>query len=318
MFVDERTITLAGGKGGDGVVHWHREKFVSKGGPDGGNGGNGGDVFLESVRDIRILERYRRNEVLCASDGMPGRGRLQSGKRGEDLIVRIPIGSVVENLETKERFEFVESGQRILVAAGGRGGFGNTHFKSSTNTTPQHATPGEPPQSYQFHISLHLIADVGIIGLPNAGKSTLLNTLTAASAKVAAYPFTTLEPNLGVFYGYVLADIPGIIEQASQGKGLGHTFLRHITRTRMLVHLVAADSPDVAHAYQTIRNELASYDPNLLEKNQIVVLSKTDMISSKEQEQLLRKLPDGTVPLSVLDDTAVAVFSTHLSQLLGV
>ena len=317
MFVDERTITISGGRGGNGAVHWRREKFIAKGGPDGGNGGDGGDAYIQAVRNIRVLERYNEGGLLRAGNGTNGRGVLRDGKAGEDVTVIVPVGSVVVNEYTLERFEIVEEGQRILVAAGGKGGFGNAHFKSSVNTTPTTATSGQEPQSYRFNIELHLIADVGIIGFPNAGKSTLLNTLTNASARVAAYPFTTLEPNLGMFYGYTLADIPGLIEHASQGKGLGHKFLRHISRTRMLVHMISAEEESPAKAYQTIRDELSAYDPALLNKKELVVLSKIDTIDDADVvTKRLAQLPEGVMSLTVLDDVSVADFGKALSRLL--
>ncbi len=316
MFVDERTITIAGGKGGDGVVHWRREKFVAKGGPDGGNGGKGGDAYIVAARNIRALERYTEGEVLQAQNGTNGSGVERDGKGGADMTVLVPIGSVVLNKYTLERFEITEEGQRILVAAGGKGGFGNAHFKSSVNTTPTRATDGQEGQSYEFYIELHIIADVGIIGFPNAGKSTLLNTLTNASARVAAYPFTTLEPNLGMFHSYTLADIPGLIENASQGKGLGHKFLRHISRTRMLIHMVSAEEEDPAKAYQTIRDELSAYDKALLEKREVVVLSKTDAVDPAVAEDRLSKLPNGALSLTILDDDSITAFSKKLSQVL--
>ena len=316
MFVDERTIELSGGMGGDGIVHWHREKYLPKGGPDGGNGGAGGDVYLKAVRDIRVLGRYRQHEALSAEHGVQGKGALQTGKRGADLVVEVPIGSVVRNTFTDELFEMVQEGEMKLVATGGRGGLGNAHFKSSRNTTPSEATKGEAPQSYVFHIELNLIADIGIIGLPNAGKTTLLNTLTNADAKTASYPFTTLEPNLGVFHGRVCADIPGLIAHAAEGKGLGHTFLRHISRTGILLHLVAADSEDVASDYATIRNELGKYDPSLLQKKELVVLSKIDTRLEEEVSALLALLPEGTLPLTVLSDSSVASFGAALSSFL--
>lgn len=316
MFPDERTITLSGGRGGDGSVHWRREKFVAKGGPDGGNGGSGGAVYIEAVRDVRALERYTEGEVLSAGDGMSGSRLLRSGGNGADLVVFVPVGSLITNTETLESFEMLEEGQRVLVAVGGRGGLGNAHFKSSVNTTPRKATSGGVPQSYVFHVELRIIADVGIIGLPNAGKSTLLNTLTNASARVAAYPFTTLEPNIGMFHTYVLADIPGLIERASAGKGLGQKFLKHVSRTRILVHLVSAENEDVVSAYRTVRRELELFDSSLLEKEELVVLSKTDTVPSSAVPGLLSSLSDA-VPLTVLDDASVTSFSSLLSRSLG-
>ena len=316
MLVDERTLIMSGGKGGDGVVHWHREKYVPKGGPDGGNGGDGGDVYVVAVRDITALKNYREGATLQANSGGNGEGSLRSGKRGDDLEVKVPVGSVITNKQTLEQFDMLEVGQRSLVATGGRGGLGNAHFKSSVNTTPTTAYSGETPQSYEFHIELNLIADVGIIGLPSAGKSTLLNVLTNANSKVGSYPFTTLEPNLGVFHSYVLADIPGLIERASEGKGLGHKFLKHILRTRALLHLVSAEDEDVVMSYKTIRKELESFNPLLLEKKELVVLSKVDVVDERKQEELLSYLPEGTIPVSVLDDALLKNFSEQFSRYL--
>lgn len=316
MFVDERTVTIAGGRGGDGVVHWRREKFLAKGGPDGGDGGKGGDAYIQAVRNVRVLERYSEHEVLQAEQGANGEGMLRSGKGGKDLVVFVPVGSVVVNTYTMERIDLLQDNERVLVATGGRGGLGNAHFKSSVNTTPAVATSGQDPQSYLFRIEVRLIADVGIIGFPNAGKSTLLNTLTNASARVASYPFTTLEPNLGMFHGYTLADIPGLVARASEGRGLGHMFLRHISRTRMLVHMVSAEEEDVAHAYRTVREELGSYNQSLLDKEEIVVLSKSDTVDDDMLSARLAQLPAGALSLTVLDDASVAAFSKTLSQML--
>lgn len=316
MLVDERNITISAGNGGSGVAHWHREKFLPKGGPDGGNGGNGGSAYFVAVRDINALIRFRENETLNAEDGAPGKGALCTGKNGSDYFVNVPVGSIITNMDTYEKFEMIEEGQKILVAAGGRGGLGNAHFKSSVNTTPKEFTKGEVAQSYNFHIELHIIADVGIIGLPNVGKSTLLNEITNATAQVANYPFTTLEPNLAVFYGYVLADIPGLIENASAGKGLGHKFLRHITRTRMLVHLLSADSENPLDDYSVIRKELGEFESKLLEKKEIVVLSKTDTVSPQKVEELLKKLPPDTIPISAYDDESLNLFTKKLTKVL--
>ncbi|MDE0243574.1 MAG: GTPase ObgE [Candidatus Kaiserbacteria bacterium] len=304
MLVDERTLTLSGGRGGDGSVHWLRRKYVPKGGPDGGNGGRGGDVYVQTVRDIFALGRYAERKVMQAENGTDGSGNLQSGKNGSDLVVSVPIGSIVTNTVTRETFELLEEGEKVLVASGGAGGLGNAHFKSSRNTTPMTATSGQEPQSYTFFIELNMIAEAGIIGLPNAGKSSFLNALTNARAGVGAYPFTTLDPNLGVYNGYTLADIPGIIEHASEGKGLGHSFLKHISRTKVLVHLVSAEE-DVAGAYQTVRGELSAYRRDLGKKEEMVVLSKTDTVSESAVQEKLRALPPGTLTLTVLDDDSV-------------
>lgn len=316
MLVDERNILFSAGNGGNGVVHWHREKFLPKGGPDGGNGGDGGSAYFIAVRDINALNRLRENEELKAEDGAPGKGALCSGKNGGHYFVNVPIGSVIINKNTNEKFEMIEEGQKVLVAAGGRGGLGNAHFKSSVNTTPKEFTAGEKAQVYEFNIELHLIADVGIIGLPNVGKSTLLNEITNANAQVANYPFTTLEPNLAVFYGYVLADIPGLIENASSGKGLGYKFLRHITRTRMLVHLVSANSENPFADYDVIRKELKEYEPELLNKYEIIILSKIDTVSPEKVDELLKVLPKGTIPISAYDDESIKVLIKKLTKAL--
>lgn len=312
MLVDERTLTLSGGRGGDGSVHWLRRKYVPKGGPDGGNGGRGGDVYIQTVRDIFALNRYTEGKVMQAEDGMKGGGNMQSGKNGSDLIVSVPVGSVVTNTATHETFELLTEGEKVLVASGGVGGLGNAHFKSSRNTTPTVATKGQEPQSYTFFIELNMIAEVGIIGLPNAGKSSFLNALTNARANVGAYPFTTLNPNLGVFHGHVLADIPGIIEHASEGKGLGHSFLKHISRTNLLVHLVSAEE-DVVSAYETVRKELVAYRRGLEEKEEIVVLSKVDLVSEEEAREKLQQLRS-EVSLTVLDDASVARVGKEIVQ----
>ena len=317
MLVDERRVFLKAGNGGDGIIHWRREKFLPKGGPDGGNGGKGGDVYIEAVRDIQVLQRYREKEELKAESGIPGGGALRGGRNGEDYTFYVPIGSIVTNEDTNEVFEIVEEGQRVLVASGGSGGKGNAHFKNSVNTTPTKFTQGEKGQRYAFYIELHIIADVGIIGLPNAGKSTLLNTITNAHAKIGDYPFTTLEPNLSIYHGYVLADIPGIIQNASEGKGLGHKFLRHITRTRILLHLVSCENEDVAEAYNIIRQELKKFDSSLEEKKEIIVLSKIDLITEEKKNELLKKLPEGTLGLSVIDESSLKECTDKLTQTLS-
>ena len=258
-FVDEITIRVSAGEGGSGVVRWFHFKGKEKGGPGGGDGGRGGDVILVGVRDIAALARYRFEKEFEAGAGGAGENDNRHGANGADLILPVPVGTVARIAETGAEYEIVEEDQRILILKGGSGGYGNTHFKGSTNQNPFQQTDGKPGQAATMHFSLKLIADAGLIGLPSAGKSSLLNALTRAKAKVGAYPFTTLEPNLGDFYGPILADIPGLIEGASTGKGLGARFLKHIERTGILLHLVSADSEDPLAAYREVRAELDAF-----------------------------------------------------------
>lgn len=285
-FVDELKIYAQGGKGGDGVVRWRQEKFVPMGGPSGGNGGRGGHVYFEAIRDVAILEKYTHDTKFLASDGDAGRGKGQEGKFGEDLYIKLPVGSVITNIATGVQYELTKVGETILVLQGGQGGCGNEHFKASTNTTPYEWTPGKDGQAAEFFIELKLFADIGLIGFPNAGKSSLLNTLTNAKSKIGAYPFTTLDPHLGVFLEYVIADIPGIIEGAHEGKGLGIKFLKHVSRTKVLAHLVSFEnelekSGGMVEAYNTIRSEVSSYDISLASKPEIIILTKRDMVTDE-------------------------------------
>lgn len=321
MLIDAITLTVKAGKGGDGVVRWRREKGIPFGGPAGGDGGKGGDVYLRVVRDIQALSLYKHKTDWEAEAGSPGEKRSMHGKDGQDLYLTIPLGAVIYNREYDMTYECTQEGEEILILRGGKGGLGNEQFKSSTNRKPLEFTKGELGEFATLEVELKLIADVGIIGLPNAGKSSLLNSLTRAGAKIGDYPFTTLEPNLGAYYGYVLADIPGLIEGASEGKGLGHKFLRHITRTSVLVHLVAADNEDVAETYKTIREELGKFDAKLLEKEEIVVLSKIDTVDEKEiakKKKALEKVSSQEVfELSLFDDTKVKAFGDYLVKKLS-
>ncbi len=322
-FVDELTITAKAGDGGKGVVRWLHLKSLEFGGPSGGNGGDGGDVYLRAVRDINLLSRYRSANEFNAGDGAPGEGRGKDGKSGSDLHIDVPRGSIVTNESTGETYELLREGETVLVLKGGRGGAGNKVFKSSVNRSPEQAYPGAEGEAARFRIELRLIADAGLVGLPNAGKTTLLNALTGASAKVGSYAFTTLEPNLGMLYEFVLADIPGLIEGASQGKGLGSKFLRHVSRTGILMHCVSLESDDIAADYRTVRGELAEWGGGLESKPEIVILTKSDSRDSQKIEELRRdfiaaaRVPEKKVfTVSVLDDASLSALSKTLVEIL--
>lgn len=315
-------IEATAGRGGDGVVRWLHMKGKEFGGPAGGDGGKGGNIVFEGIRDIAALARYRYTKEFKAEDGAPGEGNNKHGKTGADMIVYVPVGSVVTNTATGDVIEILEHGEQYIFLKGGVGGLGNQNFKSSVNQNPKEFTKGKKGQTGDIEIELKLIADAGLIGFPNAGKSSLLNELTRAKSKIGAYAFTTLDPNLGSFYGYILADIPGLIEGASDGKGLGHKFLKHVERTKLLIHLVSADQDNVAEAYNTIRRELTAFDNSLAEKQELVVLSKTDLVADKEVlqakiEELSKVSGAPVLALSLLDSDSVKAFSEHLSKVLG-
>ena len=317
MFTDEAIIEVASGKGGDGMVHFHREKYVPRGGPDGGDGGRGGSVLLKVQATLNTLSAFRHITRYAAQDGKGGGSNNKYGKSAEDLIVAVPPGTVVYDMSSGEKEllgDLTEAGQRLLVCKGGRGGRGNTHFKSSTNQVPRTAERGVPGEEKRLQLELKLIADIGIVGVPNAGKSTLLSVLTNAKPKIAAYPFTTLEPNLGVAKvdddtTVVLADIPGLIEGAAEGAGLGHDFLRHVQRTRVLIHLLDGLSDDPLADFSQINAELALFDPRLAEKPQIVALNKIDQAEVKEIwptiKKKLKKLGYESIAISALARTEV-------------
>ena len=306
-FVDEVTISAKAGKGGDGVVRWLRLKGMAKGGPAGGDGGKGGDIVLKAVRDLNVLYRYRGAPPFKAEDGDSGQSKSMYGAAGNDTIIDVPIGSHVTVRETGQIFDLMEDGEEVIVLKGGKGGLGNIHFKSSTNQYPDHGTPGMEGEEGSIDVELQLIADVGLVGFPNAGKSSLINVLTAAKSKVGAYPFTTLEPNLGVFHTYVLADIPGLIEGASEGKGLGHKFLRHIKRTKVIMHCISAEEDEPSRLYEKVRNELVKYDETLLQKPEIIFLTKKDAVSDEAFAAKKKELESfaEVVPFSILDDTLI-------------
>jgi GTPase len=286
MFVDEITIKAIAGRGGDGVVRWRHEKGIALGGPAGGNGGRGGDIYMRAVRDVALLAKYTGTKEFRAQNGAAGEKRSKYGKNGDDLYIEVPVGAVVTDVERGRvyRFDAVDTIERVLK--GGRGGLGNEYFKSSINRSPEESTKGKQGEKGIFTIELSLIVDVGLIGLPNAGKSTLINALTNTKARVGAYPFTTVEPHLGELYGYIIADIPGLIEGASDGKGLGHKFLRHVARTKMLLHCVSFEHDDPFAEYQKIRKELEEYDPSLLEKEEWIVLTKGDLVDADTKNKV--------------------------------
>lgn len=292
MFIDEAEIYVRAGKGGDGAVSFRREKYVPKGGPDGGDGGNGGDVIIEVDNHCHGLAQYNREKRFIAKNGQPGMGSNKHGKYADDLILRVPAGTQVYHDDTL-MLDLVEEGKRVVIAKGGRGGWGNQHFASSIKQAPKWSKAGLKGESKKLKFELKVIADVGLIGLPNAGKSTLLSVLSNARPKIADYPFTTLEPNLGVIKGIdrniVLADIPGLIEGASIGKGLGDKFLRHIERTKIVIHIIDANSSDPVADYKVIRKELKDFSKELTKKKEIVVLNKIDTLS---EDELAEKLSD--------------------------
>ena len=323
-FIDEIKFHAHAGKGGDGVVRWRQEKFIERGGPNGGDGGNGGGVYIEAVRDNQLLSSHRHIKEFNAKDGEAGGSRSLHGANGEDMVISLPIGSIVTNLDTQEQYELITVGDKIKVLSGGRGGFGNEHFKSSINVAPKEFTYGKDGEEANFHVELRIFADVGLIGLPNAGKSSLLNSLTRAKAKIGDYAFTTLDPNLGDYFGYIIADIPGLIEGASEGKGLGIKFLKHTTRTKALVHLVSFENElkgpkEMMKVYKEIRNELATYGNGLEEKDEIILLTKTDVLPEQDKEKIIskkikefEKLGKKVYALTLYDTDSVKAFADVL------
>jgi len=298
-FIDYVKIFCASGNGGDGSMHLRREKYIPKGGPDGGDGGRGGHIILRGNPQYWTLIHLKYRKHIKAEHGEAGSGNLCKGKNGKDIILDVPLGTLVRDAETGEKLlEVVEPGEEKILLKGGRGGLGNAYFKSATNQTPRYAQPGEPGSEGWFILELKVLADVGLVGFPNAGKSTLLSKLSAAKPKIADYAFTTLEPNLGIVQYYddqsfVMADIPGIIEGAAEGKGLGLRFLRHIERNSVLLFLIPADSNDIAEEYGILLGELRKYNPELLHKQRLLAVSKCDMLDNVLKEQLAPTLPKG-------------------------
>ncbi|MBL7963998.1 MAG: GTPase ObgE [Flavobacteriales bacterium] len=298
-FIDHIRIQCRSGKGGAGSRHLRREKYMPKGGPDGGDGGRGGNVILRGNGQLWTLLHLRYTKHVIAGDGEGGSSNQSSGKAGHDVVVEVPLGTVVKDSETGEVMgEVLKEGEEFVLLPGGRGGLGNQHFKTATQQTPRFAQPGEPGQERWVVMELKVLADVGLVGFPNAGKSTLLASITAAKPKIADYPFTTLVPNLGIVpyrdgRSFVMADIPGIIEGAHEGKGLGLRFLRHIERNSVLLFMVPADAKDIRAEYNVLLNELGAYSPELLDKDRVLAISKCDMLDDTMREQLRLELPEG-------------------------
>lgn len=318
MLIDDVTIRVRAGKGGKGAVAWEKNKLAL--GPTGARGGNGGSVYMEGVADIGALAQFRHEKEIAAENGEEGGPQYSDGRNGKDVIVRVPVGTVIHTIDAHTEREVVRIGERIRVAEGGLGGKGNFHFRSPENTSPTEFQPGLPGDEFQLRLELKLIADVGFVGLPNVGKSSLLNELTAAKSKVANYPFTTLEPNLGAYYDLIIADIPGLIEGAHAGKGLGIKFLRHVERTSVLFHFISAESETPEDDYRIIKNELAAFNPELAKKNEYLFLSKSDILAPAEIDEclaMLKKCNPTARALSIYDLDSLEHIKGLLNELLA-
>ena len=295
-FVDYVKVFCRSGKGGAGSVHFHRDRFTRKGGPDGGDGGRGGHIILKGNEQLWTLIHLKYRKHIHAGDGQSGSAALRTGAFGEDVVIEVPLGTVAKHAETGEFvFEITSHGEEQVLAQGGRGGLGNDHFKSATRQTPRFAQPGEDAEEGWFILELKILADVGLVGFPNAGKSTLLSVVSAAKPKIADYAFTTLVPNLGIVEyrdskSFVMADIPGIIEGAHEGRGIGLRFLRHIERNAMLLFMIPADSQDIQKEYEILLNELREFNPELLDKNRLVAVTKSDLLDKELKEEMIKTL----------------------------
>ncbi len=316
MLIDEVIIKVRAGNGGSGKVAFNSN--MNSLGPTGADGGNGGDIYFEAVTGLNGLSRFRNKKEIKTEDGKNGKSQFHDGSHGKDFVVKVPLGTIIHNIDTGSVEEIIKINVRVLVARGGKGGAGNFKFRSATNTSPMQFEKGEPGEAFTIRLELKLIADVGLIGLPNAGKSSLLNELTNAKSKVADYPFTTLEPNLGAYYELILADIPGLIEGASNGKGLGVKFLKHIERTKTLFHLISAESENLAADYAVIRKELEQHSRLLADKSEYLFLTKSDLISAKNLKNklaTLKKINKNAIAISIHNKESIIRVKNILNKI---
>lgn len=314
MLIDDVTIKVRAGNGGKGMVTFN--KLPCALGPTGGSGGNGGNVYFVGVSELDALKQFRFKKEIEAANGENGKGQCLDGANAEDLYLKVPVGTVIHNLTRHDDLEVVKTGEAVLVAKGGKGGKGNYLFRSSTNTTPMQAQSGLPGEEFELRLELKMIADVGFVGLPNVGKSSLLKELTNANPKVANYPFTTLEPNLGVYYDLILADIPGLIEGAHEGKGLGIKFLRHVERTKIIFHFISAESEDYKADYKTIEKELEDYNPAMLKKQEYIFITKSDLVAPEVLKERLAKFRKKSVPISIYDYDSIEKVKKILNEIM--
>jgi GTP-binding protein len=318
MLIDEVEIKVKAGNGGPGSVSFKRNGQTARGGPDGGNGGNGGDIYFQGVDDITALRQFQFKKLITAEEGIPGKKNNLYGKNADEKTVKVPLGTIVLDLNSNQSFEITNVEDKVLVAKGGVGGRGNNEFKSATVQAPRYAEPGTPGEERSFKLSLAIIADSGLIGLPNAGKSSILTAITNATPRIGDYPFTTLEPNLGVMGNMVIADIPGLIEGASEGKGLGFRFLKHIQRTKFIVHCISLENDDLLKTYNIVNEELEKFDPNLPSKTRLILLTKKDLFTPEEiknKAKSIEKLEIEFFPFSILDTNDIQYLIGKLKEI---
>jgi GTP-binding protein len=319
MLIDSVTITVKAGKGGNGSSHFHRDANTAKGGPDGGNGGNGGNVFIQGSTNLNDLRQFQFQKEIVADPGVDGKGKNLFGRNAEDLTIFVPLGTQVTDLTNGRVFEIVDAKRNLLVARGGIGGRGNYEFKSATNQAPTFSEKGEPGEEKKIHMELRIIADIGLVGLPNAGKSSLLSVLTNAKPVIGNYPFTTLEPNIGMMGTHPIADIPGLIEGASEGKGLGIKFLKHIEKTKILIHCIDASDENPVVSYETVREEFGKFSEKLLTKPEVVLITKTDLTDEEQIEKVkavFKKMKKKILTSSIYDEASIEKLKKEMISLI--